>query len=238
MIPFFASLATELVEVLAPPPGTRLLDIGAGRGAVALAAAARGCSVTAIDAAPRMVELLSATHPEIDVRLMDARKLDLPEGHYDLATAACVIHLIDDPALVLAEVRRVLRPGATVALTTPGPCDDGGRWAAFNAVVGEFEPKATGTNRPARRDVAALLSAAGFTQVRTTSIETHLPAADPETCWRFHMSHGFAGFVEALSPADATELHHRAIGELCRMHDAGGIIVDRGAMVYLAAVPD
>jgi 2-polyprenyl-3-methyl-5-hydroxy-6-metoxy-1,4-benzoquinol methylase len=72
VIPFFAEFAGQLLDVLDPDPGTRLLDIGSGRGAIAAAAAARGCAVTAVDAAPRMVSLLAAAHPEIDVRLMDA----------------------------------------------------------------------------------------------------------------------------------------------------------------------
>jgi 2-polyprenyl-3-methyl-5-hydroxy-6-metoxy-1,4-benzoquinol methylase len=68
IISFFAEFAGQLLDVLDPNPGTRLLDIGSGRGAIAAAAAARGCAVTAVDAAPRMVSLLAAAHPEIDVR--------------------------------------------------------------------------------------------------------------------------------------------------------------------------
>jgi 2-polyprenyl-3-methyl-5-hydroxy-6-metoxy-1,4-benzoquinol methylase len=57
VVPFFAGFAGQLLDVLAPDPGTRLLDIGSGRGAAAAAAAPRGCAVTAADAAPRMVSL-------------------------------------------------------------------------------------------------------------------------------------------------------------------------------------
>ena len=239
VVPFFADFARQLVDILDSAPGTRLVDIGTGRGAVATVAAARGCVVTAIDAAPRMVALLTAEHPEIDARVMDAQDLDLPEGSFDIAAGAFVIHLVDDPARVLAELRRVVRPGGTIALTTPGPCDDGGRWDAFHALVGTFEPRTIGPDRPGHRvDVLELLTAAGFVQIHTTTIETHLPVADPDTAWRFHMSHGFAGFVEALTPADAGELRERAMMELSRMHTTGGITLDRGAMVYLATDPD
>jgi ubiquinone/menaquinone biosynthesis C-methylase UbiE len=114
VIPFFAEFAGQLLDVLDPDPGTRLLDIGSGRGAIAAAAAARGCAVTAVDAAPRMVSLLDAAHPEIDVRLMDVHRLDLPDDSYDLVTGGFVIHLVTDRARVLAELRRVLRPGARI----------------------------------------------------------------------------------------------------------------------------
>jgi ubiquinone/menaquinone biosynthesis C-methylase UbiE len=134
VIPFFAEFAGQLLDVLDPDPGTRLLDIGSGRGAIAAAAAARGCVVTAVDAAPRMVSLLAAAHPEIDVRLMDAHRLDLPGASFDLVTGGFVIHLVAEPLRVLAGLRRVLRPGASVALTTPGPCEDHGRWNAWNSL--------------------------------------------------------------------------------------------------------
>lgn len=114
VVPFFAEFAAQLLDVVAPVPGTRLLDVGSGRGAIASAAAARGCVVTAVDAAPRMVSLLSDAHPEMDARLMDAHRLDLPDSSYDLATGGFVIHLVDDRARVLYELRRILRPGASV----------------------------------------------------------------------------------------------------------------------------
>jgi len=155
VIPFFAEFAAQLLNVVDPGPGTRLLDVGSGRGAIAAAAAARGCAVTAVDAAPRMVSLLSGAHPDIDVRLMDIHRLELPDSSYDLATGGFVIHLVTDPAQVLTELRRVLRPGAAVALTTPGPCEDHGRWNAFNRIWDGFAPRAAGGPRsPASRGFA------------------------------------------------------------------------------------
>lgn len=51
------------------------------------------------------------------------------------------------------------------------------------------------------------------------------------------MSHGFAARVDALSPSDAAEYERRALAELTRMHNSGGIILDRGATVHLATNP-
>jgi len=237
VIPFFAELAGQLLDVLDPDPGTRLLDIGSGRGAIAAAAAARGCAVTAVNAAPRMVSLLAAAHPAIDVRVMDIHRLDLPGASHDLVTGGFVIHLVTEPRRVLGELRRVLRPGASIALTVPGPCEDHGRWNAWNSLCAEFASRAP--ERLPRRDleVAAELRAAGFEDIRTVSLAVHLPVADPRTCWDFHMSHGFARAVEALDPADAAELRQRALAELTRMHASGGIMLDRGAVAYLATVP-
>ena len=237
VVPFFAEFAERLLDLLDPEPGTRLLDVGCGRGAIAVAAAARGCAVTAVDAAPRMVSLLAAAHPEIDVRLLDAHRLDLPDASYDLVTGGFVIHLVDEPRRVLAGLRRVLRPGGTVALTTPGPCEDGGRWDAWEALVARFASRAA--DRLPRRDygVAAHLRAAGFVAARTAELAVHLPVDSPRTCWDFHLSHGFAAVVEALDAADAAEFQRCALAELTRMHESGGIVLDRGAVVHLATAP-
>jgi SAM-dependent methyltransferase len=237
VLPFFAEFAVQLLDVLGPNPGTRLLDIGSGRGAIAAAAAARGCVVTAVDAAPRMVSLLAAAHPEIDVRLMDVRGLDLPGASYDLVTGGFVIHLVTERLRVLAGLRGVLRPGARVALTTPGPCEDHGRWDAWNSLCAQFASRAPEQVPRRNLEVAPDLRAAGFVDIRTVNLAVHLPVADPQTCWDFHMSHGFAGTVEALDPADAIEFRQRALAELNRMHESGGIVLDRGAVAYLAAVP-
>jgi SAM-dependent methyltransferase len=225
--------------VVDPAPGTRVLDIGSGRGAIAAAAAARGCAVTAVDAAPRMVSLIAATHPGLDARQMDVHHLDLPDDSFDLVTGGFVIHLVTDPARVLTELRRVLRPGGTVALTTPGPGRDRARWAAFHQITGVFTRRAgAGTGpRPNFVDVAAALTAAGFADVRTAAAAVQIPVADPRTAWDFHMSHGFAARVGALSPADAAEFRRRALAELTRMHESGGIVVDSGAAIHLATAP-
>ena len=237
VVPFFAEFGHRLVDVLDPAPGAAWLDVGSGRGAIAVAAAGRGCAVTAVDAAPRMVALLRAARPDIDARVMDIHRLDLPDNSYDLATGGFVVHLVADPLQALTELRRVLRPGATLALTTPGPCEDHGRWDAFNAVWADFAARTAARARPTPVDVEATLHTAGFRNVRTTALEVHLPVADPQACWNFHMSHGFAARVEALSPADAAEFERRAMAELHRMHERGGIVVDRGATVHLATAP-
>ncbi|WP_018347983.1 class I SAM-dependent methyltransferase [Longispora albida] len=237
VIPFFAELATRTLDVVGPSAGDRLLDIGTGRGAIAVAAAARGCVVTATDAAPRMIERLSAGYPELDARVMDAHGLDFPDASFDLATGGFMIHLVSDPVRVLAELRRVIRPGGLVALTGPGDCEDDGRWDGFHELVGEYGQRVDTSHFPAKPFELDQVTEAGFTGLTTTEIEVHLPVPDPQTCWDFHMSHGFAGFVESLSPADAAEFREKALAEFARMHANGGIIVDRGAVVHVARVP-
>lgn len=235
VLPFFAAMAEATLDVVDPRPGIRLLDVGAGRGALAGAALARGCQVTAVDAAPAMVELMMRDFPALRARVMDAHHLGLPDQSFDVAVAGFMIHIVDDAAQVASELRRVLCPGGVVAMTVPGPVHDGGRWSEFHALVGEFEGRENLSQRLGRVvEVRQILHSAGFDGVRALGIAVHLPVSDPETCWRHLMSHGFAGLVRSLKPLDAKELQGRAMAELTRMHHDGGVVLSRGAKVYMA----
>jgi ubiquinone/menaquinone biosynthesis C-methylase UbiE len=84
VLPFFATFAEEVVRRLDPPPGTRVLDLAAGRGALTAQFLARGCEVTAVDGAPRMIELFGQDFPQVPAYLRNAVDLGLPLASFDL----------------------------------------------------------------------------------------------------------------------------------------------------------
>lgn len=237
LVPFFSTFGERLMDLLAGEPGWDLLDIGAGRGAVSSAAAARGFTVTATDAAPRMVAHLRAEHRGINALVMDAHRLDFKDDSFDIATASFVIHVVDDPTQVLQEVCRVVRPGGLVAMTVPGAVDDEGQWERFHQISSSFTPLPSRPPLARPTDVAEVFAQAGLTDLREESIEVRLPVDSPERLWDFQMSHGFAGRVRSFSQADQAEFKVRALVELERMHEGGGIVLHRGARVHLGRLP-
>jgi SAM-dependent methyltransferase len=93
-----------------------VLDVGCGRGHLAAAAAARGALVTGVDLAEGMVAAARRLHPELRFRRADAEALPFEDGAFDAALAAFVVNHLPRPDRAAAELRRVLAPGARVAV--------------------------------------------------------------------------------------------------------------------------
>ncbi len=91
-------------------PG-RLLEVGVGPGRHLRRY--RRHALTAVDCSARMVAL-SREAGCADVRWMDGERLEFPEGAFDYVVLSHVLAVTRDPARMLAEAHRVLRPGGCV----------------------------------------------------------------------------------------------------------------------------
>jgi len=212
VLPFFTAMAERIVAAVPIAAGTRVLDLGAGAGAVTGQALARGARVTAVDAAPAMVSRLRAGHPRAESAVMDAHRLDFPDASFDVVVASFVMHLVDEPDAAAREVSRVLAPGGVFALTLPGPPPGWPRarehdlWAEYSQYLlpgGEI-------GRPL--DVSALLSGAGFTDVAVGPAEVDLAVpGGGQTLWRWYLSHGTIVFIDHLPPGRRAEFRRRVI---------------------------
>lgn len=105
------------------PKGARILDLGAGIGRHALALAAQGFRVTALDAAPEAIAVIArgaeAQGVMLDSRLGPMTSLPFAEGSFDHVLSWNVIYHGDEAVVrrTLAEVARVLKPGGTFMAT-------------------------------------------------------------------------------------------------------------------------
>lgn len=127
----------ELLAAAALPPGSRLLDVGAGLGTSArLAADEFGLRVDAVDVSSTIVERGRARAANARVRWAIAALPSLPfgDGEFDAVLAECVLSTADRPT-ALREIRRVLRPGGLLLLSDV-EADEGGVSINLDGVVG------------------------------------------------------------------------------------------------------
>ena len=237
-----ADLGQRLVSLADPAPGVRVLDIGAGRGAVARAALARDCTVTAIDASPRMIKRLTADYPAIDGHVMDAAALDFPDASFELVTAGFVVQILADPAHALGETHRVLTPGGTVALSLETQSIGRLRWLhdltlEFFGGPGGAETRPAGSGPLDCDRLDGLLAGAGFTAVTREPVAFPISMATPSALWDWLTPRGLTEAVQLLPPDRAQAFHQRFLAGAQTMESNGTITLDFGATLHRATKP-
>jgi ubiquinone/menaquinone biosynthesis C-methylase UbiE len=247
-VDFFQPIARDLVAELDLKPGERVLDVGCGRGAVLVAAGRavgpRG-KVVGVDLAPRMVELAleaaSAAEIEADVFVGDAMQphVDAP---FDAVASSLVLFFLPDPLAALVVWRALLRPGGRIGVSTFGPYSD--HWRAVDAVFRPFlparisDPRTTDEASPFASDegVEALLTQAGFTDVRTVTTTAEVRFDDADQWYRWSWSQGQRRMWEAVPVDQRDDVRQQAYRQLEQCRDADGRIGFDQAVRYTFGV--
>ncbi|MGE5558547.1 MAG: methyltransferase domain-containing protein [Bacillota bacterium] len=102
--------------------GDVAVDVGAGTGYLTLALAAKAGKVYAVDNSSSMLRIAREQASQKGLRNIEflegkAEEIPLPGGTADWAFANMLLHHVEDPLLVLKEIRRILKPGGRIVLT-------------------------------------------------------------------------------------------------------------------------
>ena len=117
---------TQTIGYFAAPEGARVLEVGCGPGHLSIRLARQhGLHTTALDLDPAMIERARANADRAgegfgrlppgslpSFLVGDVASLPFPDGSFDLVVSTMSMHHWADPAAGLAEIARVLRPGA------------------------------------------------------------------------------------------------------------------------------
>ncbi|WP_163268919.1 class I SAM-dependent methyltransferase [Chelativorans alearense] len=113
-------VAAEFLDWLAFPAGARWLDVGCGTGALSETILNRAAphQVLGIDPSEAFLDFARSrlSEPRIAFKIADAQALPVEDEAFDVAVAGLVLNFVADPARALLEMRRVVRPGGSLAV--------------------------------------------------------------------------------------------------------------------------
>jgi SAM-dependent methyltransferase len=119
---FFAQWAPVLCEAADVRSGQRLLDVACGTGIVARTAAGLvepDGKVVGLDLNEAMLTVARRVCPDIEFHQGDATALPFPDGSFDVVLCQLALMFFPDRSQALAEMRRVVTAGGTVAVVVP-----------------------------------------------------------------------------------------------------------------------
>ncbi len=150
------------------PPGARVLDLGCGEGRFAERLQRAGAEVLAVDVAEEPLRRARAGNPELRTQLIDGEgEWDIPDASFDVVWAGEVIEHVADTSRWLSELRRVLRSGGRLLLSTPELGAFGLLSAALSrrAFAARFDPQGDHLRHYDRATLSALMASFGFEQL-------------------------------------------------------------------------
>jgi SAM-dependent methyltransferase len=201
-------LAPRFAEFAGVQPGWRVLDVGAGPGALtdALVAIA-GPTVAAVDPSEPFVAANRERHPDLEVVVGSAENLPFDDDGFDAALAQLVVQFMSDPVGGLTEMARVTRPGGVVATCVWDFGTGRAPLSAFWTAAAEVDPSLQG-----ERDLAGvgpgqlteLCERAGIAEVEESELAVNLELGDFDSWWEpMTFGVGPAGSWLARQPAAA-----------------------------------
>jgi arsenite methyltransferase len=211
---FYPFAADRLILWLAPRAGEKILDVATGTGHAALAAAQAvgpGGRVHAIDLSNAMLACLDAKlrkfgTANIDVFEMNAAAPEFKGDYFHHVVCAHGLPFLPNPDAALAQWRRVLRPGGTLALATFSP-------AALTPLLDRLLEALTRRGLDSGADkvfhlrayddagaLKARLEAAGFTAVETRTEQLGFHLKNPAEWWELVEKSALRALLVPLSP--------------------------------------
>jgi trans-aconitate methyltransferase len=215
---FVWKYGADLVPLLAPQTGERILDIGCGTGHLTAQIADCGARVVGVDRSREMVAAARKAYPHLQFELADAR--DLPHSaEFDAVFSNATLHWIHEPELVIRSVRNALRPAGRFVAEFGGKGNIRKMQSAFDQAFSELHAAAPGEINPwyypSVSEYATLLETNGFEVRFITLFDRPTPLTDGEAGMRNWITMFGTDYFGKLS-AGTREAFLQRVAELLR----------------------
>ena len=231
---FMGRYSTRLAPLFADfagvRPGMRVLDAGAGTGALTAELVSRGATVAAADPSPEFVAVLRGRFPDVEVHEAPAETMPLEAGTFDVALAQLVVAFVSDGPAAVAEMARVAR---RVAICMWG-VEEVDMFAAVDrtaAAIGASRATEPRRYRTAH-EIQGLLAPHG--EVESAELDVTAAYRDFDEFWQA-MGHGVGPVGQWVASLDAGQ-RQRAYDELFRQLDSPQGPFELRARAFAAAV--
>ena len=207
---FVATLASDVVALLAPQPGEQILDVGCGDGALTEQLAATGAIVTGVDASSPMIA--AARKRNLNVELYSADELPYT-NQFDAVFSNAALHWIPatHQAASLAHIHQALRSGGRFVAEMGGQGNIAAIRTALQAVLAAFNidaEAAAASFFPSPAVYRRLLESAGFTVRSIELIPRPTPLPNGMDSWLNTFRNGV---LDRLSPTDRATALNRTL---------------------------
>jgi ubiquinone/menaquinone biosynthesis C-methylase UbiE len=211
---FMGRYSTQLARAFADFAGVaqpmRVLDVGAGTGALTQELAGRvgEASVAAAEPSPDYVQVLRDRFPAAAIELAPAAALPWDDGDFDAALAQLVVVFVDDAPAAFRELARVTKPGGVVA-TTMWQVDGLDMTRALNEARRRLRPGSFMASADYRDETSLreLFEQCGLRDIETTTIEVAVEYGSVDELWEpaIHVGGPGGPVVDALDPDELAQ---------------------------------
>jgi trans-aconitate methyltransferase len=212
---FVWQFGQELLELLSPKPGERILDLGCGPGNLTERIAQSGAAVVGVDSSPEMIGQARQNYPSLRFVLTDAARMEFSE-EFDAVFSNAALHWMVDAGAVASSMARALRCGGRLVAELGGKGNIQTIERAIERVLISYLPGGLPPKRtffPSVGEYARLLEAHGF-EIRMVWLfdrPTKLEGSNGMENWLRQFA---SYYLEALPAARSEEALAAVVDEL------------------------
>jgi trans-aconitate 2-methyltransferase len=215
---FVWQFGRDLVAMLAPKPGERILDVGCGTGQLTSEIAAAGAQVVGLDQSPEMITAARRNYPGLEFEVGDVAAMTYA-GAFDAVFSNAALHWVKDQKGAIAAIARSLRPGGRLVFEMGGRGNIAQLWKGIAQAMAELGVEDDGNMTPryypSIGDYASLLETNGLQVTFAVLFDRPTPLEGGEEGLRNWLNMFASAASKLMSPARHEEFIRR-IEELAR----------------------